>query len=450
MINKVFPFKDFIYILQLEEYSSKRYLRQLRYRFFRRGFEVRENVKWTSRAKFTFMLSFAVYLIFIFIFIYCLQVGQYLLGIIVIFLSTLSIPIHILIANQFSFVRKVFESKVKENAKKRFQSNKKVKVIAITGSYGKTTTKNFIYEIIKYNYKTQMIPGNINTAIGISHWILENFKLDTEILVVEMGAYFKGEIEDSCKVTPPDIAIITAFGDQHRERFGSFDNLVNAKLEIFNNSREISQLIIPSKIQSDIKRFYKNNITIVDQDSPLQYMSKDVNLAKDTPNIVKDALALAIEVAKILEIPHEFVQDSVDKIELPERRQNVTNLYGFETIDDSYNISLKTAEHSLKLANKLAHQNKKRLITITAGIPELGDISIDRNKKLGEMLESNSDRIILLNSLLMKEVVTGLDGMAKVEVCQTMNEAWEVIKQNYKPFEYVVLMLPELSDQYYL
>src|SRR3989344_1619662 len=108
----------------------------------------------------------------------------------------------------------------------------KLKIIGITGSYGKTTTKEVIASILAQKFKVLKTPENFNTPLGIARFILKGLSNDTEVLVVEMGAYRRGDIMELCGLTPPDIAVLTGINESHLERFGSLENTVKAKFEI--------------------------------------------------------------------------------------------------------------------------------------------------------------------------------------------------------------------------
>ena len=111
------------------------------------------------------------------------------------------------------------------------------KIIGITGSYGKTTTKHFLREILSLRSHVYATPKSYNTLMGISLAINRDLAGDfrSEYFISEMGAYAPGEIARICQLTPPDIAIVTEIGPQHLERFGSLDNIKRAKYEIIKN-----------------------------------------------------------------------------------------------------------------------------------------------------------------------------------------------------------------------
>lgn len=386
-LNKVYPFNDFLYILQLEEYESLRYLNRIKRLFFRRNLQIRDSLKYTSRVKITFFVALLPSLL----------------------LPPLT-PIFIGLSN--IILTPVFElskSYLRFRAMKYFRlKNKNTKVIAIAGSFGKTTTKNYIYELIRYNYITQMIPGNINTPTGIAEWVIRHYDNNTQVLLVEVDTYFIGEIKRSLKITPPDISILTNIGDQHLERLGSKKNLEKALMEVFTYSR-------PNSIKIKNKR---------------------------------DSLEYALEVAKILEIPKDIVKDTIKRLRPPERRGNIIKVGNHEVIDNSYNISEATAIKNILEANKIAKRKNKKLLTIIAGIPELGDENKEANRNIGKMLNNYSDIVFTLQSILIKDVEKGIKDKTKVIKLTSMLEALNYL-DNYNPKNYIVLMFPELSDLYY-
>ena len=393
MLNKLFPFNDFLYLLQLEEYDSTRYVRLLPRFFFRRKFQKRQRLVFTSRIKTT--LAFSIFLSF--------------LGALGFFVFTiLLIPVWVLIAN---IILDPIYLKIKLNIQKKatnyFADNFNGKVIAVAGSYGKTTTKNYIYELVKFNYKTQMVPGNINTPTGIAIWVLNKLDKNTRILIVEMDSYFIGEIARSCKITPPDIAILTNVGDQHLERLGTKANLTKALHEVFDYAK-VDAIKIENK---------------------------------------KTNLDYALEVAKILQIPKDIIKDTVKKLEKPDRRGNIIDMYGFKTIDESYNISETTAKFGLQNALLKAEEEEKKLIVITGGIPELGEENKSANIDYGKLLAKSHIEIILMKTILHKDVLKGLN--KNVLLAEGMTDAWKIIQKKYNAEKYIVLMQPELGDNYY-
>lgn len=384
MLKTLFPIPDFLYILQLEEYETNRYFKRLKYFFWKRNLQKRGKLVWTKRVKITAAIALPL----------C----------IVIFPLA---PLWVGLAN---WLLTPYFEKIKLNIQKQAsehfaKENKHTKVITIAGSFGKTTTKNYIYDLVRFNYKTQMIPGNINTPTGIANWVLQNFDPTSDLLIVEVDTYFVGEIKRSLAITPPDIAILTNIGDQHLERLGTKQNLREALNEVFEYAK-------PGAIK------------IKDKKSNLEY---------------------ALEVARILNIPKDIIDDTVKKLSKPDRRGDVKIINNFEVIDESYNISEITAKNNIDNALKLAKNKHKKLVVITAGIPELGEENNNANKNLGNYLTKRVDKIILLKSILYKEV---LNNSGKFMLADNLNRAWEIL-EDFDPKKYLILLQPELNDLYY-
>lgn len=387
LLNKIYPISDFLYLLQLEEYETERYFFRLKRFFWRRNLQQRDKLIFTKRIKIT--LCFALPLIIVTPPLTPLWIG---LG-------------NLILDPYFSAIKLRLQRKA---AKYFLITNKKTKVIAVAGSYGKTTTKNYIYELIKYNYKTQMIPGNINTPTGIANWIISNFDPTSEILIVEVDSYFIGEIGRSLKITPPDISILTNVGDQHLERLRNKLNLKKALNEVFDYSKP-------------------NAIKIQNKKSNLEY---------------------ALEVARVLKIPDDIIKSSLKNLKSPDRRRNIIEINGFDVIDDSYNISENTSKSGIEYASNMAKSLKKGLIVITAGIPELGDENKDGNLHLGQILNKRAQKIILLQSILAKDVEKGIKDKSLILKANSMKDGLEEVKK-FDPKRYLILMQPELNDLYY-
>ena len=146
------------------------------------------------------------------------------------------LPIFIFISVILSAIpKRIIEFNLYSQAKRKIENFEKIVVIGITGSIGKTSTKEFLAKLLEAKYKVQKTPESINTQIGIARFIIDQLKSDTEIFIVEMGAYKKGEIKAICNMVRPHIGIITYIGTQHLELFGSVQNLKDAKYELIEN-----------------------------------------------------------------------------------------------------------------------------------------------------------------------------------------------------------------------
>lgn len=435
--------QNFIYILQLEEYENKRLLRWLPKFFFRfDDIQVRENLVWTSRVKLMFLLTIILQILSAFIiYLTCVKfqssiVISILILIISCFLIWLLTPFFVYLVNLKLQVLINFKKKsIYQLAESKILSNKQneMKVVVIAGSFGKSTVKNYLYELIKIHYQTQMIPGNINTPGGIADWICTNLKANTKILIAEADTYRYGEIMQSCTILHPDISVLTNIGDQHLERFGSIDNLATALLEVFQYSEKDSKCFYFQKDSEFIKKLdlFKDNLR--------QYIP-----VSDNQNI---NIEFAKMVAEQLGVPEKFLMSADTELcsKLLDRKGDMKEYLGFRCFDYSYNISLTTARKALVTAHNYAVMNGKKIIAITGGIPEIIDSS--PLVEFGNLLEQYADVVILARSDYEKTISNRVS-KSKVRYISKYTELSQMLS-TFDKNEYILLLFPELNDLYY-
>ncbi len=448
--NSIFPpvftsitagrFADFMYILQLEEYSSKRLVKWLPRFFFRRNFQVREHLKYTKRVKLT--LTFVV-LLWLGSFVLVSLITKNLIIFSIAFIAWLiAIPVFVLVGN--TLISPYFErikAKIRKQAAQKVSHMPNLKIVAVAGSYGKTTVKNFIYQLVQYNYRTQMIPGNINTPAGIAAWVNANLAANTELLIAEVDAYEIGEIAKSCEVVAADTAILTNIGDQHLERFGNDKVLTEALSEVFTRSKLHAQLLTTQETKNKLSINVGSREWVIIEPLP------DIHESLSASNQIN--LQFALTAARLLNVPEKFIQDTLGKLELPDRRQRLVEMYGFAAIDDSYNISFTTAQAGLAAARQAALKAGKKLLVVTAGIPELSKDNQDKNKELGKIFADKADHVIILCSVFAEEIATGMSDNPKYTKVKNLNVFLAETKNKFSANDWFLLMQPELGDLYY-
>ncbi len=427
----IFPFEDFLYILQLEEYDSQRYLNRLPQFYFKRKLQKRDTLKFTSRIQTTCLLSVSITVLSL-VFMVISPVS--ILG------TVLLIPFFVLLSNVlltpfYSFMKYRLQRKAAGIVAMRSD----LLIVGVAGSYGKTTTKNFFYELIRFTKRTQMVPGNINTPTGIAAWVIKELKDNTELLIVEMDTYFQGEIRRSCMITPPDMAVITSIGDQHVERFGNRKKMAQAILEIFEYAKPHAKLFMFNEEYKKLKQLgiaFTKAVTKIDSSIYIKSNIRSESAQKD--------LLMAKKISEEFDIPKEIIKDTLQNLTLPDRRQKLSYMNGYRVIDDSYNISFTTALAAVSELKKLGDKEKKKTIVVTGGIPELGPDNLDANKKYADYLEKHVDEVVLLNTILSKDMIR-----SRFHRAQTLSEAWNIISDKYSPKKYILLIQPELNDLYY-
>lgn len=444
-----FPFTDFLYILQIEEYSSRRFLKWLPRFFWRRNIQVRERLVYTERAKITLAVS----------------VGLWGVGALAMWIGLsplwatvatvawmLFIPVVVFVANGvlaygFAFMH----ARVRTRAAERIAAvRKKCTVVMVAGSFGKTTTKNFIEQLARYQYRIQTPPGNINTPAGIAAWVVHELRDSTTLLIIEADGYSRKEYREICAMVRPDISLITNIGDQHLERFGSRAALADAMSEVVAFAQPDAHVFYTAdtkaQLRADVLKM-RNEHGIDSTMVPIYHGEKLSGGHLSVSNTTN--LHFALAVADVLAIPGDFVADTVQKLTLPDRRQKVGAMYGYEAIDDSYNISWTTALAGVAAAKAAAAKAGKKLLVITAGIMELSPEDQDKNVRLGELLAREADHVVVLGTMFAADVQRGIGDAAKCTMVPSLADFLAKTHTQFSSKEWFLLVQPEMHDLYY-
>lgn len=425
------PLRDFLYILQLEEYNLQRYYKQVAQRIFKRGFEKHGKLKSTQRIQITYLCAIII--------IGGSAVATFLYSSTFFVFFLLSVPIltpfAIAISSLFlSPILLLISQNTLRKAHTYFYKNyPDTKIIAITGSFGKTTTKYLLKSLLEHTHDIDIIPDNINTAAGIANFILDKkIQAMPKFLIVEMGAYIQGDIQTTTHLLPPDIVIITALGDQHIERFGNLKNLVHAKNEIFTNS----------KIGA-LKYTTSNSIGLLEK---YKLHTNDI-IGVSTPSSAESNIILASKVAEDLGVSKAFISDALLTFVEPSRRNEHYIRDNVTIIDNSYNISPQTAEKMLKDAHTSASKIGKKVVVLTAGIAEQGKDTLRANKDFAVLLNTYASRVLLNPSIYMRSI------RDTITVPYTIQPSSSDVIQNVSKYidgaSEVLLYFPEHTDLSY-
>ncbi len=298
-----------------------------------------------------------------------------------------------------------------------------IPVIAVTGSVGKTSTKDVIASVVSSKYKTLKTEGNNNNNIGLPLTILK--LKDHEAMVVEMGMNHFGEISLLTDIARPTLAVITNIGTSHIGNLGSRENILKAKLEILEG------MIVPKIIINNdndlLHKWYeknKNKIEIhtfgIQNESELT--AKDIKLkeesseflAKSPSGLVKinvpvggehfvyNALC-AIEVGHILGIADDNIKKGIEKFELTKKRMDIKKLAnGAILINDAYNASYESMKASL---NFLARHTGKRKIAVLGDMFELGEYTEELHRNVGKEVVKNGIDILICSGENSKYII---------------------------------------------
>ena len=285
-----------------------------------------------------------------------------------------------------------------------------IPVIGLTGSNGKTTTKELISSVLARKYKTQYTFGNLNNHIGVPLTLLSITK-EHEIAVIEMGANHQKEIELLCSLAEPNIGYITNFGKAHLEGFGGFEGVIKGKSELYDYLKENAQTILVNEadeIQREKTKNYSKKITFGADDSQY-YFEKFVenNLVgitykgqKIQSNLTGDYnftnICAAVSLGLHFDIDFEEIKAAIENYKPTNMRSQVVEKNGKTLVLDTYNANPSSMALSLNNFSQFAGSKT----VIIGDMLELGEESITEHQKIWELAQSlNLDEIITVGSI---------------------------------------------------
>ncbi|CAD7286808.1 UDP-N-acetylmuramoyl-tripeptide--D-alanyl-D-alanine ligase [Campylobacter majalis] len=284
----------------------------------------------------------------------------------------------------------------KNRAKRKLESCKNLVIILITASYGKTSIKNFIYELIKDDFIAYKTPRSVNTLVGLIKDINENITPDTQIYVAEAGARLRGDIDEISTFLNPQIVVVGEIGEQHLEYFKSMQNIKNTKLEALNSNRlKVAFLHSTTEVvQSKERVIYDACLSDVVSDlSGLRFNLDGKNY--QSPILGKfnaQNLAVAIKVAHYLKINDDKIAINLSKMQNVEHRLVRMDAGGKVIIDDSFNGNFAGMSASYELVSTYAG----RKVLVTPGIVEANE---SLNENLSKIINEVFDVVIITSSL---------------------------------------------------
>lgn len=299
-----------------------------------------------------------------------------------------------------------------------------IPVIAITGSVGKTSTKDIVANVVSKKYKTLKTIGNNNNNIGLPFTILR--LKDHEAMVLEMGMNHFGEIKLLTSIAKPDVCIITNIGTSHIGNLGSRENILKAKLEILEGNPKAKVII--NNDNDLLHKWYKENkekynITTYGIKNQSDFNARDIilnqngseficNINKKDEKIrvpvggehfVLNSLC-AIAAGNYLNIKTNDIIEGIEGFELTKKRMDIKELKnGVKVINDAYNASFESMKATL---NYLSEFNENRKIAVLGDMFELGDFSKELHEKVGDEVVKNNIDILICNGENSKYIIS--------------------------------------------
>ena len=282
------------------------------------------------------------------------------------------------------------------------------KVVAITGSAGKTSTKDMIASVLEEKYKILKTPGNLNGQIGLPLNILA-YK-DEPVWVLEMGMNDFGQLKELSSIASPDVAVITNIGTAHIGILGSRENILKAKLEILEGMNDKGVLVLNGDndllktVKTDLKQvtfglesgndIVATDIKMVGEKTICKIENNEIEIPVMGEVFVYNALA-AYAVGKLFSLTPEEIKNGIASFQMSNNRMNTIKTTKFTIINDTYNAN----PDSVKSAIKTLGTFKNRKVAILGDMLELGENEIKYHQEIGEFCSKKIDVLITIGVL---------------------------------------------------
>ncbi|MEA1955208.1 MAG: UDP-N-acetylmuramoyl-tripeptide--D-alanyl-D-alanine ligase [Campylobacterota bacterium] len=287
----------------------------------------------------------------------------------------------------------------KKQAKQKLSSKKNMQIIAITGSYGKTSIKNFVAQMLSKKYKVYATPRSVNTLGGIIGDINNSLPDDTDIYICEAGAREMGDIYEITTFIEPQTVIVGKVGEAHIEYFKTIENIIATKLEIMQSSRLQNAYIHNSVTNEPHEKvtFFGDGVSNVD--ATLDGTSFELNGMKLRTDILGGFqtmnIEVAVEIAKLFMISDDEIINIVKNLKPIEHRLELIKAGGKIILDDGYNGNIDGMLEGIRLCS--LHNGRKVIVT-----PGLVESSDELNLKLIDAINETFSIVIVTGDLNAK------------------------------------------------
>lgn len=313
---------------------------------------------------------------------------------------SIGILLPILVALMVSFLfEKILFLGYKKQASRKLKSLKNLKTITITASYGKTSIKNFLHEILKDDFKCYKTPRSVNTLAGLVKDINVDLPDDTEVYISEAGARQKGDIWDIATLIKPEIAVVGEIGAQHIEYFKTLENIRNTKMELLLSPNLKKAFVHKSANANPDEKttIYGDEVSDISssiEGTKFSLMIDDKKEEFFTPilgTFNATNLAVCVKVALYLGLELETIKRKISTLKSVEHRLQKIEANGKVILDDSFNGNFEGMKASYELVAAL----DRRKVLLTPGIIES---TKEENMRLGEIINDIFDVVIITSN----------------------------------------------------
>ena len=356
------------------------------------------------------------------------------------------------------------------DAKRIIDSHKGLIIIGVTGSFGKTSTKNYLASVLAEKYNVLVTPGNFNTLLGVIRTIREQLRPYHQVFIVEMGAKQNNDIKEICDLVHPTIGIVTAVGEMHLETFKTVENIQETKFELINSLPADGLGVI--NYDSEYIKSYKGikspcKIIRYAVEGEGDYKANDVvygaggvsftlgngehysSRLLGVGNLLN--ILASIAVADHLGVPANKQRNAIARLQPVEHRLSMKVANGITVLDDAYNSNPTGAKMSLGVLKEFAVGEGNKRIVITPGFVEMGTRQADANKELGRTIAVSCDYAIIVNAVNREAIKSGIEegGLPaeKYFLADSLNHAHQQLAKILRPGD-VVLYENDLPDNF--
>ena len=363
-----------------------------------------------------------------------------------------------------------------DDAKRILKEHEGLRIIGITGSFGKTSVKYYLTTLLSEKYRVLMTPESFNTPMGIVRTIREKMQPTHEIFVCEMGARHLHDIKEITDIVHPDDGILTSIGYQHLETFHSLENIVSTKYELLdaveekaadkggehlkfvNGDNEIIRANMKYKDAityglSEGNDFRATDIKVTSAGTTFTVTTPDGESGEFNTKLVGrhnvENIMGAIAAAYKMGIPMNKLKMGVRRIQSVPHRLELVKHGAVSILDDAYNSNPNGAKVALETLDLFEGKVK---ILVTPGMVELGEKEDEYNKAFGEQAAKVCDYIILVGEANTKAIKKGAEEAGfsadKLFVKNSLNEATKLMYELEAGKEKVILLENDLPDNY--
>lgn len=340
--------------------------------------------------------------------------------------------------------------------------------IGITGSYGKTSSKNILNEILSEKYYVLSTPASFNTPMGLTITIREQLKAIHQVFIAEMGADKVGEIDFLSKFIRPQYAIITSIGPQHLNTFKTLENIISEKMRLVENLPVSGVCVINFDYETVRNYRIKNNCKIIRYaiDHEADFMAKNIEYSPNGSNFIVvcsegeypfstrllgkhniSNILAGIALGRELGLSWELLQKAVSNVNYVEHRLQLKKINGFNYIDNAFNSNPEGARMSLEVLKLMPNHR----YIVTPGMIDLGVKQHELNKQFGIQMKDNVDTVLLIGRKQTLPIYEGLKesgfDMEQVVVLDTVKEAFKYIESHANKDD-IILLENDLPDAF--